>query len=68
MLNMILKVQRVTQMWDVPLPYLWSTTIVPPFKNLEKTKGTPVPLEYHYSTSISEVDPYSKTNQIQNYT
>ena len=26
-------------------------------KNLEKTKGKPVPLEYHYSTSIFEVDP-----------
>ena len=48
---------------SVPNPYLWSTTIVPPFKNLEKTKGTSVPLEYHYSTSILEVDPYMKTKK-----
>ena len=44
---------------SVPHPYLWSTTIVPPFKNLEKTKGASVPLEYHYSTSILEVDPFT---------
>ena len=52
---------------SVPHPYLWSTAIVPPFKNLEKTKGKPVPLEYHYSTSILEVEPYSKTDQTYNY-
>ena len=52
---------------SVPHPYLWSTTIVPPFKNLEKTKGTSVPLEYHYSTSILEVDPYMKTKRNHNY-
>ena len=41
---------------SVPHPYHFSTSIVPPSKNLEKTKGTSVPLEYHYSTSISEFD------------
>ena len=49
---------------SVPKTYLWSTTIVPPSKKLEKTNGKPVPLEYHYSTSISKLTPIRKLREI----
>ena len=43
--------------------YLISTTIVPlsyhHLQNVEKTKGLHVPLEYLYSTTILDFDPYA---------
>ena len=43
--------------------YLIRTSGVPlsyhHLKNVEKTKGLHVPLEYHYSTSIFHFEPYA---------
>jgi len=48
--------------------YLIRTSGVPlsyhHLKNVEKTKGMHVPLEYHYSTSIFHLDPYSTFDNI----
>ena len=48
--------------------YLIRTSGVPlsyhHLKNVEKTKGLHVPLEYHYSTSIFYFEPYSTLDKI----
>ena len=49
--------------------YLIRTSGVPlsyhHLKNIEKTKGLHVPLEYHYSTSIFHFEPYSTFDKIK---
>ena len=49
--------------------YLIRTSGVPlsyhHLKNIEKTKGLHVPLEYHYSTSILKLTPYTSLYQNQ---
>ena len=49
--------------------YLFRTSGVPlsyhHLQNVEKTKGLHVPLEYHYSTSILKLSPYTSLYQIQ---
>ena len=49
--------------------YLIRTSGVPlsyhHLQNVEKTKGLHVPLEYHYSTSILKLTPYTSLYQNQ---
>ena len=57
-----LKTEIYERTSSVPRKYHYIT-----IKKTSKTKGKPVPLEYHYSTSIFQLDPYSRTNKNQDY-
>ena len=70
MINLITDVLSILDLKSTNLSaYLIRTSGVPlsyhHLQNVEKTKGLHVPLEYHYSTSILKMTPYSTRDKIK---